>query len=55
MEIVLSFIVGSSVGAVFALAGAQAPAPNSIAGVMGVVGITVGWIVLAAVRNHISG
>ena len=42
-----SFLIGGAVGAVFSLLKAPAPAPQNTEGVAGIVGIFVGWWVLA--------
>jgi XapX domain-containing protein len=41
--IVLSLLTGAVAGAVFRYLGAPIPAPSSLAGVMGIVGIYVGY------------
>lgn len=46
-EYILPLVTGSIVGAAFALAGATVPAPPNIPGVLGVVGITLGYMVVA--------
>ena len=47
LEYLLPLITGGVVGAVFAIAGATVPAPPNIQGVLGVVGITLGYMVIA--------
>lgn len=47
-DVVLTLLVGLPVGACFALAGKVPPAPPTWAGVAGIVGIVVGWQVVAA-------
>lgn len=46
-EYILPLVTGGIVGAAFALAGATVPAPPNIPGVLGVVGITLGYMVVA--------
>jgi XapX domain-containing protein len=43
VQVVIGLVTGALVGAVFALAGAQAPAPPTAAGVVGVAGIAAGY------------
>lgn len=50
-EYLFPLITGGVVGAVFAIAGAPVPAPPNIPGVLGVVGITLGYIVVAALKK----
>lgn len=50
-EYLLPLITGGVVGAVFSLAGTTVPAPPNIPGVLGVVGITLGYMVVTAVRG----
>ena len=42
-DILLALLVGAVVGAVFALARVVPPAPQTWAGVAGIVGILLGW------------
>lgn len=51
MDYIVPFITGGIVGAVFSLAGAYVPAPPNIQGVLGVVGITVGFMLV----SHLKG
>lgn len=51
VEVIVSTVTGLVVGSAFALVGATAPAPPSVAGVMGVVGITLGYLLVSAVKN----
>lgn len=44
--VALSLAVGLAVGAVFALAGTAPPAPQTWAGVAGIVGIVAGWQII---------
>lgn len=50
-EYLLPLITGGIVGAAFAIAGATVPAPPNIPGVLGVVGITLGYMVVAHFRG----
>ena len=47
----MSLITGGLVGVLFGVAGAAVPAPPNIAGVLGIVGITVGYSVISLVRS----
>ncbi len=51
-EYLLPLVTGGIVGAVFSLAGATVPAPPNIPGVLGVVGITLGYMVVASLRSQ---
>jgi XapX domain-containing protein len=51
MEYLMPFITGGIVGAVFAVVGAYVPAPPNIPGVLGVVGITLGYML----ATHLKG
>ncbi len=46
--VLLSFATGFVVGAVFRLVHLPIPAPDNIAGVMGIVGIFAGYVLLKA-------
>jgi XapX domain-containing protein len=46
-SVILSFVLGSVVGAVFAFFKAAAPAPQNLEGVAGIVGIFAGWWLLS--------
>lgn len=46
-EIAQALALGGVVGAVFALARLPVPAPQTIAGVMGIVGLYVGWTLIS--------
>lgn len=50
-DYILPLITGGVVGAVFAAAGATVPAPPNIPGVLGVVGITLGYMAVAHLRG----
>ena len=39
------FFTGLAVGAVFSLFGLSIPAPNNLAGILGIVGLFVGYII----------
>lgn len=45
MTIVLSFITGAVLGAVFTLIRLPIPAPPTLAGIAGIVGVYVGYII----------
>lgn len=45
-EVVLSTLTGMAVGAVFAMLKLPVPAPSNLAGVMGIVGIFLGFILV---------
>lgn len=47
-EYLVPLITGGVVGAIFSLAGAYVPAPPNIPGVLGVVGITLGYMLVSA-------
>lgn len=51
IDILIATAVGMLVGGTFALFGAQVPAPPNIAGVMGVVGITVGYMLVTQLKG----
>ncbi|NPA76512.1 MAG: DUF1427 family protein [Candidatus Diapherotrites archaeon] len=46
--VIISFITGALVGAIFRIARLPVPAPDSLAGLMGIVGIFVGYMLLKA-------
>lgn len=48
---ITAFVVGALVGAVFAFARSAPPAPASLPGILGVVGIFVGWYVTQRFRG----
>jgi XapX domain-containing protein len=52
MSVLWSFAIGAVVGAVFAFAKAPAPAPQNFEGVAGIVGIFIGWFILAKVVGY---
>ena len=51
IDVLIATAVGMLVGGTFALFGAQVPAPPNIAGVMGVVGITLGYMLVANLKG----
>ena len=51
MDYLLPLITGGIVGAAFAIAGATVPAPPNIPGVLGVVGITLGYMAISFIKN----
>lgn len=48
-DVVVSLITGSLVGGAFALTSAPVPAPPVVAGVAGILGITLGYSLLRSV------
>lgn len=48
---IVSLVSGAVVGLLFGIAGAAVPAPPNIAGLLGIVGITVGYSAIALVRS----
>ena len=50
MQEIISLLSGIGVGAVFGFVGAAVPAPPNIAGILGIVGITVGYMVASRLR-----
>lgn len=48
-DVVVSLVTGGVVGGVFALTSAPVPAPPVVAGVAGILGITLGYTALKAV------
>ena len=50
MKILLSFITGMVLGAVFSILHLPIPAPDKLEGVVGVVGIFVGYLIAKMVR-----
>jgi XapX domain-containing protein len=50
-DYIVPLLTGGIVGAVFAVVGANVPAPPNIPGVLGVVGITVGYMITASLRG----
>jgi XapX domain-containing protein len=51
MDYIVPLITGGAVGALFSLVGAYIPAPPNIQGVLGVVGITLGYMLVALVKK----
>ena len=49
-EMLISLITGLAVGAVFGMTGAAVPAPPTIAGVLGIVGITLGFAAMTIIK-----
>lgn len=47
---IISLVTGLAVGAVFGFTGAAVPAPPTIAGVLGIVGITIGFAAMTMIR-----
>lgn len=50
-EILFSFGIGGAVGLVLAFVGVPVPAPPTVAGVSGILGLTVGYIVIQGMRG----
>lgn len=50
-EYLLPLVTGGIIGAAFSIVGATVPAPPNIPGVLGVVGITIGYILVSAVKR----
>lgn len=44
--------LGLAVGAIFALFKLPVPAPGNLPGVMGVVGLFLGWFTIATITGH---
>ncbi len=38
--------LGVMVGAIFAIIGLKPPSPDNLAGIMGIIGIFIGWVVV---------
>lgn len=51
MQEIISLATGLGVGAVFGFAGAAVPAPPNVAGILGIVGITLGYVAMTAIRR----
>lgn len=51
-DVLLAFVVGTVTGVVFAFSKLPVPAPPTVAGVVGILGITVGWFL---VRRYVNG
>jgi hypothetical protein len=51
-EIVISLISGLLVGGFFGAVGAAVPAPPNVAGVLGIVGITLGYAFMNFLKAH---
>ncbi|MFZ8826055.1 MAG: XapX domain-containing protein [Candidatus Caldipriscus sp.] len=45
-EIILAFLTGFITGAIFALLKLPVPAPQTLAGIMGIVGLFLGYVVV---------
>lgn len=50
-EIVASFGIGGFVGFLFAAVNVPVPAPPTVAGVAGILGLTVGYIVIQGLKG----
>lgn len=46
VKVVEAFVLGLVIGAIFGLTRLDVPAPPSVAGVAGIFGITIGWLLL---------
>lgn len=51
VEVAKALGLGVVVGVVFGMAGQPVPAPGTIAGVAGVIGLFVGWAIVAKVKR----
>ena len=38
--------LGVMIGAIFAIGGLKPPSPDNLAGIMGIIGIFIGWVVV---------
>ena len=38
--------LGAMIGAIFAIVGLRPPSPDNLAGIMGIIGIFIGWVVV---------
>lgn len=50
----MSLVLGMIVGGVFGIFGMQAPAPNNLKGVLGIVGIFLGWLILSGLKKKLG-
>lgn len=50
MQILYSLSAGLAVGGIFALLNLEAPAPPTISGVMGIVGMTIGYLIVGYLK-----
>jgi len=48
-----SFITGLIVGGIFTLLGFSIPAPNNIAGILGIVGIFIGMLLVNILKKYV--
>jgi len=46
MELIKAFLVGLSCGILFSLLGLPIPAPTALAGILGIMGIFIGYIII---------
>jgi XapX domain-containing protein len=51
VEILFSFAIGGSVGLGFAFIGVPVPAPPTVAGVAGILGLTIGYMAIQGLRG----
>lgn len=51
VETLFAFGVGSVVGVIFAVLGVPVPAPPTVAGVAGILGLTIGYAALSGLRG----
>jgi len=51
---ILSLITGIFVGVVFSLLKLPIPAPNNIAGILGIVGIFIGMLLINILKKYVS-
>lgn len=54
MVIVYSFLTGLAVGIVFSLFKLPIPAPNNLAGILGIVGIFVGMLLINLIKKYVT-
>lgn len=51
MDYIIPLITGILVGGLFSAVGAYVPAPPNLQGVLGVVGITVGYMLISTIKR----
>lgn len=51
MDYIIPLVTGALVGALFSAVGTYVPAPPNIQGVLGVVGITLGFMVVSQLKG----
>jgi XapX domain-containing protein len=50
----MSLVLGLVVGGVFGIFGMQVPAPNNLKGVLGILGIFLGWLLLSTLKKRLG-